>query len=103
MRSAMQAAAASMRMARAKGGSSQLMASLHGEEIGIDGPDMRDQVENAILKARYSQWDKLPPRMAQDLMESRREGVTGEYRDMVEAYFKAIAERLRNQQGANGQ
>ena len=47
----------------------------------------------ALLKP--GEWGKLPPRLARDLMEAQRESVSGEYRAMVETYFKVIAERAR--------
>jgi hypothetical protein len=47
----------------------------------------------ALLKP--GEWGKLPPRLARDLMEAQRESVSGEYRTMVETYFKVIAERAR--------
>ena len=52
------------------------------------------QLPNALLKP--GEWGKLPPRLAKDLMESQREGVSGEYRHMVETYFRVIAERARD-------
>jgi hypothetical protein len=47
----------------------------------------------ALLKP--GEWGKLPPRLARDLMEAQRESVSGEYRNMVETYFKVIAERAK--------
>jgi hypothetical protein len=44
---------------------------------------------------RPGEWGKLPPRLARDLMEAQRENVGGEYREMVNRYFEAIAERAR--------
>ena len=43
-------------------------------------------------------WGKLPPKLAKDLMDSQREGVSGEYREMVEMYFRAIADKAREKQ-----
>jgi hypothetical protein len=40
-------------------------------------------------------WGKLPPKMAQELSEGTREGVSGEYRSMVDTYFRVIADRAR--------
>lgn len=48
---------------------------------------------NALLKP--GDWGKLPPRLAKDLMEAQREAVGGEYRHMVETYFRVIAEKAR--------
>ncbi len=44
---------------------------------------------------RPGEWGKLPPRLARDLMEAQRESVAGEYRNMVETYFRVIAERAK--------
>ena len=41
-------------------------------------------------------WGKLPPKLAQDLMAGRKEKVADEYRDMVETYFQAIAEKAKD-------
>jgi hypothetical protein len=38
---------------------------------------------------------RLPDHVARDLFESRREDIPAEYRQMVETYFKAVAERAR--------
>jgi hypothetical protein len=40
-------------------------------------------------------WAKLPPKVAQGLMEARREQVATEYRNQVDAYFRAIADRAK--------
>ena len=46
-------------------------------------------------KITRRQWGKLPPRLARDLMQGRREKVAEEYRQMVETYFRVIAEKAR--------
>jgi hypothetical protein len=38
-------------------------------------------------------WGKLPPKVARDLRESLREGVSSEFRSQVNAYFRLIAEK----------
>ena len=43
-------------------------------------------------------WGRLPPQMQQDLMDARHETVGDEYRQQVDAYFRAIAERSRQEQ-----
>ena len=40
-------------------------------------------------------WGKLPPRVAKGMMDAKREGVASEYREQVEAYFKAVADKAR--------
>ncbi len=42
-------------------------------------------------------WGKLPPKLAKDLLDSQREGVGGEYREQVNLYFKAIADKAKGQ------
>ena len=46
----------------------------------------------AALPPDHRDWGRLPPRLAQDLVEGRREPVSEEYRRMVETYFRVIAE-----------
>ncbi len=43
------------------------------------------------------EWGKLPPKLAKDLLDSRREGIGGEYREQVNLYFKAIADKAKEQ------
>ena len=50
--------------------------------------------KDAVL-LKPGEWGKLPPKLARDLMEAQREGVSGEYRAMVETYFRVIAEKAR--------
>ena len=40
-------------------------------------------------------WGRLPKRIATDLMQGRREPISGEYQSAIEAYFRAIAERAQ--------
>ena len=48
-----------------------------------------------LNKEEFEEWGKLPPKLAKDLMESRRENVSGDYRNRVEAYFRAMASKAR--------
>ena len=41
------------------------------------------------------EWGKLPPKVAKDIIEARRQGVAPEYRSAIESYYKAIADRAR--------
>jgi len=43
-------------------------------------------------------WGKLPPKLARDLIDSQREGVSGQYREMVDMYFRALADKAREKQ-----
>jgi len=49
----------------------------------------------ALGEVRDADWAKLPPRLAQDLRDAQQNGVSGDYRAVVEAYFKAVAEKAR--------
>jgi hypothetical protein len=40
-------------------------------------------------------WGRLPPKLAQDVRDAARNGVSGDYRVSVEQYFKALAEKAR--------
>lgn len=46
-------------------------------------------------EVRDANWAKLPPKLAQELREAQANGVSGDYRVLVEAYFKAVAEKAR--------
>jgi hypothetical protein len=49
----------------------------------------------ALGELRDADWAKLPPKLAQDLRDAQQNGVSGDYRPVVEAYFRAVAERAR--------
>ena len=51
----------------------------------------------AAPEAPAKDWGRLPPKVAKDLMDAQREGVAGEYREQVDAYFRAIGEKAREQ------
>ena len=40
-------------------------------------------------------WGKLPPKLAKDLMEAKRERVSESYRNQVQAYFQAMSQKAR--------
>ena len=40
-------------------------------------------------------WGKLPPKLAKDLMEGKRERVSENYRNQVQAYFQAMSSKAR--------
>ena len=40
-------------------------------------------------------WGKLPPKLAKDLMEAKREDVSENYRSQVQAYFQAMSKKAR--------
>ena len=42
-------------------------------------------------------WGDLPPRIVEDLSRGQRQRAPAEYLDQVDAYFRAIAKRSREQ------
>jgi hypothetical protein len=40
-------------------------------------------------------WAKLPPKVAEELLESQREGLSPEFRKQIHHYFRIIGERGR--------
>ncbi len=40
-------------------------------------------------------WGKLPPKVAREILQSRRDGVSPEYRAAIESYYKALGQRAR--------
>jgi len=101
MAAAAQAQAQSMRQGRTPGQGQMPgqnpMSNMPGQGKGASvqaGPMAEGQLPaNVLLKP--GDWGKLPPRLAKDLMEAQREAVGGEYRHMVETYFRVIAEKAR--------
>jgi hypothetical protein len=101
MAAAAQAQASAMRQGRAPGQGQmpgQNPMSNHpgqGKGAAVEAGPMAEGnlPPNALLKP--GDWGKLPPRLARDLMEAQREAVGGEYRHMVETYFRVIAEKAR--------
>lgn len=47
----------------------------------------------AMAQGKSGTWGNLPPKLAQGLAEARREEISGDYRDMVQLYFKVVAEQ----------
>ena len=58
------------------------------------GPLAYQKLDKANRKADLD-WGKLPTQMAKDLMEGSQEDISGEYRQQVQTYFRAIAELAR--------
>ncbi len=48
-----------------------------------------------VLKPGGGDWGRLPQKVANDLMEGKRESAPNEYRSAVDAYFKTVAEKAR--------
>jgi hypothetical protein len=102
MNAAAQAAAAAARSARQEAGSPDQQGqpqpgSLQAESkngmqaAGANGP------HGALGEAKMSgsDWGKLPKQMAEQLTQGEREGIAGEYRNQVETYYRAIAEKSK--------
>jgi len=51
----------------------------------------------ADAKNKAGDWGKLPKQMAEQLAQGQREGIAGEYRNQVETYYRAIAEKSKKQ------
>lgn len=64
-----------------------------GAEIEAQGVDYAELAEVNLVGRE--DWAKLPPRLARELREARREAVSDEYRASIETYFKVLAERNR--------
>jgi hypothetical protein len=102
---AMEAAAASMRQSRMNGnvpGDGPMTPGLaaqsdRGAQVKASAKAYDDPGKGRERKD--GEWGRLPAQMAKDLMEGRREGVDGEYRNMVETYFKVIAEQAGQAEG----
>ncbi|MCG3148996.1 MAG: hypothetical protein PCFJNLEI_02448 [Verrucomicrobiae bacterium] len=96
--SAAQAQSATMLAARNSGLApgeqpvAQSAGQVSGTGDGGGGPATGDLPD---VRPAGGNWGKLPPKLARDLLDSQREGVGGEYREMVEMYFRAIADKAR--------
>lgn len=65
-----------------------------GAAVAGSGQGVGQMPDRAAIKR--GEWGKLPPKLAEDLLEGERNGVAPEYRDLVEAYFRAIARKARD-------
>ncbi len=65
-----------------------------GAAVAAAGQAVGQLPDQAAIKR--GDWGKLPPKLAEDLLEGQRNGVAPEYRDLVEAYFRAIAKKARD-------
>ena len=66
-----------------------------GEGAAVQAGTMAFQTLPALKEKLKQEWGRLPPKLAKDLMDGRREAVSGEYRERVETYFRAMAEKAR--------
>ena len=68
-------------------------------EGGVELPAGADLPE-FVKQMRPEDWAKLPPKVAQGLLDAQRENTSSEYRTSIEAYFRIIAERARGRKPA---
>ena len=82
------------------GRNTQAVDSLNstGSGMALGNGDGGNPAEAGNLKNGGGAFLKLPPQMQRDLMDARHETVSDEYRQQVDAYFRAIAERSRQEQ-----
>lgn len=99
MDAAAEAQLASMMNARAQGltpGQQPIsMAKAEGKGAAFSAEGMEFGALPQATGITRHEWGKLPPKLAKDLMEARRSGVADEYKDMVDFYFRAVAEKSR--------
>jgi hypothetical protein len=102
MNAAAQAAAAAERSARQEAGSPDQQGqprpgSLQAESKNGMQADGANGPHGALGEAKTSggDWGKLPKQMAEQLTQGEREGIAGEYRNQVETYYRAIAEKSK--------
>ena len=65
------------------------------------GADLAGMVEEELTVARPEgggDWGRLPPEIVKDLVQGQRDVAPAEYRDLVEAYYRAIAQRAKDKQ-----
>ena len=91
---------ASMRSARAGGQvPGEANSTPTGRGDGSGSPEGDGNFNPAALPQlpgmQNVNWAKLPPKVAQGLIEARRETVAAEYRNQVDAYFRVIADKAR--------
>ena len=95
-----QAAAAAARANRSEQGSPNQQGqpqpgmqakSQGGTQDGANG----SHGDLAAAKNKAGDWGKLPKQMAEQLSQGQQEGIAGEYRNQVETYYRAIAEKSK--------
>ena len=64
-------------------------------EYKVDPDQKVEEIPNLEKEVEAEDWGKLPPKLAQDLMEAKRERVSENYRNQVQAYFEAMSSKAR--------
>ena len=75
-----------------------MMADAEGLAMETEGNQGQVEAPQALPEADIiadERWGRLPSKMAQDLVEGQRQGVAPEYRNQIEAYYRALAEKAR--------
>jgi hypothetical protein len=95
-----QAAAQAARQSRQDAGSpdqagQQRQGSMQAKSQGGSQSDGGTHNPLAEAKNKAGDWGKLPKQMAEQLTQGQQEGIAGEYRNQVETYYRAIAEKSK--------
>ncbi|MFN3483996.1 MAG: hypothetical protein ACK44W_00695, partial [Planctomycetota bacterium] len=61
----------------------------------VEGGQAVEAALPRALRRPGGEWGRLRALRAENILESRREAVPAEYRDMVETYFRVLSERAR--------
>lgn len=73
-------------------------SNLSGTSASVSDMRKTAEAEGALPSPIFigdQNWGRLPKRIATDLMQGRREPISGEYKTAIEDYFRAIAERAQ--------
>lgn len=66
-----------------------------GRGASVEGGQALEAALPRALRRHGGEWGRLRALRAENILESRREAVPAEYRDMVETYFRVLSERAR--------
>ncbi|MEC8355187.1 MAG: hypothetical protein VXZ37_01085 [Verrucomicrobiota bacterium] len=64
-------------------------------EYKVDPDQKVEEIPKLEKEVEAEDWGKLPPKLAKDLMEAKRERVSENYRNQVQAYFEAMSSKAR--------
>ncbi len=104
MAAAAQASAAALRAARSEAAQQPGAEVSKGEQQAKSMGGAKAQAGNLkhgvlpdVKLTQAGDWGRLPKKVAEQLSQGQREGVSGEYRNQVETYYRVIAERAKKQ------
>jgi hypothetical protein len=69
-----------------------------GAPVNVEAKPLGELPDLKRMKAE--DWAKLPPKVAQELLENSRESMSPEFREQISHYFRIIAERARKNNAA---